>query len=246
LFSEKNNLNFSGYLKNLIKKMEEKTFFISEPSLVAPGLESLEDWKLFAQKKKQILLEKTAPSLSYTDPLFRRRLSQISKMTVEAVHNLIEKTKISSDTKLIFTSFRGEIEREYKLNKSIIEDQMILPAGFSLSVFNTPAALATMACNLKAGYNTIFTPDENFADLLISSASSVLSGRQEKIIFVYADELIPEEYSSFAPEERFPLAFAFIIASKALDNSFYAEYQSSKIEKNVYKFIQFHIEKCYN
>ncbi|MBR5933388.1 MAG: beta-ketoacyl synthase chain length factor [Treponema sp.] len=226
--------------------MEQKSFFISEPSLVAPGLESLDDWKLFAQNEKQILLEKTSPSLSYTDPLFRRRLSQISKMTVESVHNLIEKTNISLDKKLVFASFRGEIEREFKLNKSIIEDQMILPAGFSLSVFNTPAALATIACKLKAGYTTVFPSDENFSDALLCGASPVLSGKEESIIFVYSDELIPEEYKNFAPEGRFPLSFAFIISSKPLDNSFYAEYQISSIEKNVYKFIQFHLKKCYN
>ena len=97
-------------------------FYISEPYLFAPGLESKGDFKLWAENKQDMSLEKTAPSLSYTDALFRRRLSQLSKMTVEVVHNLIETTNIGNNTKIVFVSFRGEIDPEFKLNKSIIED----------------------------------------------------------------------------------------------------------------------------
>ena len=75
------------------------TFYLSDFSIYAPGLESDEDFKLWANNQKEISLEKQSPSLNYTDSLFRRRLSQLSKMTIEVVHNLIEKTKIDLNTK---------------------------------------------------------------------------------------------------------------------------------------------------
>ena len=181
-------------------------FFISEPSLFAPGLESVNDWILWANNKKEILQEKISPSLSYTDSLFRRRLSQLSKMTVEVVHDLINKIHVEQNAKLVFVSFRGEIEREFKLNKSIIEDKMILPASFSLSVFNAPIALATIACNLKNGYNVIFPANDNFKDGLLCALAPVLAGTQDKIIFVYADEFIPSEYGKATPDHKPPLA----------------------------------------
>ena len=84
-------------------------FFISKPSLFAPGLESVNDWILWANNKKEILQAKISPSLSYTDSLFRRRLSQLSKMTVEVVHDLINKIHVEQNAKLVFVSFRGEI-----------------------------------------------------------------------------------------------------------------------------------------
>ncbi|MCR5613022.1 beta-ketoacyl synthase chain length factor [Treponema sp.] len=236
----------------------QNCFFISEPALYAPGLETTEDFKLWAENKKEILFEKSSPSLSYTDALFRRRLSQLSKMTVEVVHNLIEKIKTGADkaaadditkTKIVFTSFRGEIEREFKINQSIIEDEMILPAGFSLSVFNAPVALATMACNLKSGYNTVFPTGEDFASALLCAASPILAGKQKQVIFVYADELIPEVYSDFAPKDKPPLAFAVVLSSEPLKGESGVKsvsYTPDSVSKDVYEFIRLHVKKCYN
>ncbi|MBQ0162691.1 MAG: beta-ketoacyl synthase chain length factor [Treponema sp.] len=224
----------------------QKNFFISKPFLYAPGLENESDWLSWAEGKKEILNEKTSPSLSYTDPLFRRRLSQLSKMTVDTVHQLVEFYPTATSFKTVFTSFRGEIEREFKISKSIVEDQMILPATFSLSVFNAPVALASMANKLTAGYNTVFAPKENFHDALLSAACSILAETQNEIIFVYGDELIPADYEKVAPENRPPLCFATVISCKEIENLNSKEYTLSEIPQNVYDFIQLHIKKCYN
>lgn len=224
----------------------QKSFYISKPFLYAPGLENESDWLLWAEGKKEILNEKTSPSLSYTDPLFRRRLSQLSKMTVETVHQLVEFYPAAKECKTVFTSFRGEIEREFKISKSIVEDQMILPATFSLSVFNAPVALASMANKLTAGYNTVFTTDENFNESLMSGAVSILAGTLDKIIFVYADEMIPADYGKAAPQNRPPLCFACILSSQSIENLISQEYTSEQIPQNVYDFIRLHIKKCYN
>ena len=123
-----------------------KELYISDISKWAPGLADDENlWQKWARGDAQTKIEqiKESPKLEYTDPLFRRRLSQITKMTVHVIHKLLEKANISPETKLVFISLRGEIEREFTINKGIIEDGMILPAGFSLSVFNTPISSFT-------------------------------------------------------------------------------------------------------
>lgn len=224
----------------------QKNFFISKPFLVAPGLETDEDWLSWSNGSKEILNEKTSPSLSYTDPLFRRRLSQLSKMTIEAVHKLVEFYPAAQNLKTVFTSFRGEIDREFKISKSIVEDQMILPATFSLSVFNAPIALASMANQLKAGYNTIFSTKDNFNDSVASAAVSVLSEVQDKLIFVYADEMIPADYEKVAPKDKPPLCFATIISKEQIPELNSQEYSLSQIPQNVYDFVRLHIKKCYN
>lgn len=225
----------------------QKTFFISEPIIYAPGLETQNDVLLWAENKKQISLKKTSPSLNYTDPLFRRRLSQLSKMTVDVVHSLVEKSKLDLNTKIVFASFRGELEREFKINKSIIEDKMILPASFSLSVFNAPIALATIACKLKGGYSCVFPSYDNFYNGLACGLSPILSGKEDKILFVYADELIPVEYSDFAPaDKKPPLAFSVILSNNLQSNLNCVQYSLCEIQKNVYDFVKLHIKKCYN
>ena len=189
--------------------------YLSNISPWAPGLtENIEDWKLWAKGEKEIDISKDAPKLEYTDPLFRRRLSQISRMTVQVVHNLLENTGFDKETKIVFSSLRGEIEREFTIDKSLIEDGMILPAGFSLSVFNTPVALATLAFKLTGGYSVLYPSKNNFADAFKTAVAPVLAGTEKQIVFVYADEIVPPMYGDKIPQNNTPCAFACLISSQ--------------------------------
>ncbi len=192
-----------------------KSCFISDVTAWAPGIgDDLQKWNEWKEGKISIEQAKESPKLEYTDPLFRRRLSQITKMTVHVVHNLLEKTNVDKNTKIVFVSLRGEIEREFTINKSLIEDNMILPAAFSLSVFNTPVSSATLAFGLKGGYSVIYPSKNNFADAFKTAVAPVLAGTEEKIIFVYADELVPECYGDKRPEENIPCAFSFLVSAE--------------------------------
>lgn len=156
---------------------------------------------------------KEKPKLEFADPLFKRRLSQITRMTIQVVHDLIEEVPEAAQYKQVFVSFRGEIEREFTINRGIIEDSEILPAGFSLSVFNTPIAAASLSLGLKAGYSVIYPSKADFKDGLLGAAAPVLSGSEEKIILVYADEYVPDEYGSLQPDNNRGKAFACILSA---------------------------------
>lgn len=157
------------------------------------------------------------PKLEYVDSLFRRRLSQVTRMTIEAVHSLGSDVQ---NLKLCFASFRGEIARQLKINKGLVEDAGVLPAPFSLSVFNTPPAATTIALKMTAGYTAIYPSEDNFSSAFIAASSSVLSDSEENVIFAYADEKIPEEYKDCAGyNEELPLAFACVLSSKKTDGA---------------------------
>lgn len=196
-----------------------KNFYISNITAWAPGLSDDEKlWSDWANDKIQIEQIKESPKLEYTDPLFRRRLSQITKMTVHVVHNLLDKSHVDKETKIVFISLRGEIEREFTINKGLIEDGMILPAGFSLSVFNTPISSATLAFGLKGGYSVIYPSRNNFADAFKTAIAPVLAGTEKEIILVYADELVPDSYGDIRPKENIPCAFACIVSAEVKNN----------------------------
>ena len=218
-----------------------KEFYISGISKCAPGLTDDENlWQNWARGDSQTKIEQTkeSPKLEYTDPLFRRRLSQITKMTVHVIHSLLENSRISKDTKLVFISLRGEIEREFTINKGIIEDGMILPAGFSLSVFNTPVSSATLAFGLKGGYSVLYPSKNNFSEAFKAAVAPVLAGTEKEIIMVYADELVPEVYGDKRPSENLPLAFACIISSEKKDNCITLE-DFSDVGKSPAEFLRF-------
>ena len=161
-----------------------------------------------------------APKLEWTEPIFRRRLSQLTKMTVQVVHDLFSDGTLDKNTKLVFLSFRGELEREFKVNKTLIEEESILPAAFSLSVFNAAIAQATIALGLKGGYTCVFPSGADFASGVLSATAPVLAqGGDAKIVLVYADENVPDYYKEFLQGPNEPLAFAALLSSQKKDNS---------------------------
>jgi len=168
--------------------------FITRVSAWAPGIESPGDWDEWARGKRDIASGGKGPAIEFTDSMFRRRLSQISKMTVQVVHGLLP---VGEDTKMFFISFRGELSRQYQINKMLIEEKSLMPAAFSLSVFNAPAALASIAFGLKGGYSALYPGNNSFAAGLAAASASFVSGAQEELLFVYADEEAPAEYRGF-------------------------------------------------
>ena len=191
--------------------MNHNEIYISRFSAWAPGVENAKEWEEWVSGKREINIGPESPDISFTPPMFRRRLSQISKMTIQVVHDLLP---VAEDTKLLFLSFRGELSQQYKVNKMLIEDNDILPAAFSLSVFNVPAALASIAFSLKGGYSAIYPGGNSIATGLSLTEAAFLNGESEELIFVYADEDIPHEYKDIFPETHLPLAFGFVLTRK--------------------------------
>lgn len=178
-----------------------------------------------------------APKLEWTEPIFRRRLSQLTKMTVQVVRDIFSDGTVDKNTKLVFVSFRGELEREFKVNKTLIQEESILPAAFSLSVFNAAIAQATIALGLKGGYTCVFPSGADFASGVLSAAAPVLAqGGDAKIVFVYADENVPDYYKEFLQGPNDPLAFAALLSSQKTDNS--VELDLEKIPRSPREFVQ--------
>ena len=92
--------------------------YVTRLSAWAPGIESSGDWDEWALEKREISRGGKGPDISFTDSMFRRRLSQISKMTVQVIHDLMP---LAEDTKIVFISFRGELSRQFQINKMLIE-----------------------------------------------------------------------------------------------------------------------------
>ena len=177
-----------------------------------------------------------SPKLEWTEPIFRRRLSQLTKMTVQAARDIFEGSGIDKNTKIVFVSFRGELEREFKVNKTLIEDGQILPAAFSLSVFNAAIAQATIALGLKGGYNCVFPSGGNFTDGILAAAAPVLAGTESQTVLVYADENVPDYYKEFLQGQNQPLAFAALLSSQK--NGDALELDLNDIPRTPLEFIQ--------
>ncbi|MBQ7618918.1 MAG: beta-ketoacyl synthase chain length factor, partial [Treponema sp.] len=123
-----------------------------------------------------------------------------------------------------------------KVNKTLIQEELILPAAFSLSVFNAAIAQATIALGLKGGYTCVFPSGADFASGVLSAAAPVLAqGGDAKTVLVYADENVPDYYKEFLKGPNEPLAFAALLSSQKTDNSI--ELNLEKIPRSPREFI---------
>jgi hypothetical protein len=193
--------------------MIEETY-ITRLSAWAPGIGGLNstgrgEWDEWTLDRRSISTETNAPELTYTDAAFRRRLSQISKMVIQVIHDLLP---LREDTKILFFSFRGELSREYQLFRILKEEGTVSPAAFSLSGFNTPVALASIAFGLKGGYSAIYPVNNSFLTCVKTAGAMLHSGITEDLVLVYADENIPPECGRFFPECPAPMAFGLLLS----------------------------------
>jgi len=192
--------------------MSGAELYVTRLAAWAPGIENSGEWDEWAQGRREIASGTKGqgtrvPEIAFTDSLFRRRLSQISRMTVQVVHDLLP---VGENTKMLFVSFRGELTRQYQINKMLIEEKSLMPAAFSLSVFNAPPALASIALGLKGGYSALYPGNNAFTAALTAAKASLFSDTEE-LIFVYADEEAPPEYRCFFNECSPAIAFAVLL-----------------------------------
>jgi hypothetical protein len=133
-------------------------------------------------------------------------------MTIQVLHDLMP---IPEGAKILFSSFRGELARQLEINKMLIEDEALRPAAFSLSVFNTPPALASMALKLTAGYSAVYTAEGRWDGALLAAAAQTVCGGEDGVVLVYADEWVPPEYQALYAGEARPFAFAALLSRRA-------------------------------
>jgi hypothetical protein len=135
-------------------------------------------------------------------------------MTVEVLHQLALFSVPLGDLKLNFVSLYGETASQFKINKGLVADKEIKPAAFSLSVFNTAPAQATIALGLKGGYTALYP--RSFREGFLASSAALLAGDRDQSVFVYGDEAVPSEYAGLVDKAAAPapLAFAALLSCK--------------------------------
>ena len=154
-----------------------------------------------------------SPPLDYVPPLLKRRLSQLTRMTIEVVHQVLD---AAPESGLVFVSSGGESARQLQVDRMLIEDGGILPAPFSLSVFNASPAMATIALGMKGGYTALYPAGNIWKEAFAYGAAPIMAGETESVILVVADQQLPPEYKAIAePEDDIsPYAAAFVLSSK--------------------------------
>jgi len=157
-----------------------------------------------------------APLLPFVSPMLRRRLSQLSRMVLYAVH---EVSQGWPQVKISFSSEYGEITQQLKISEEILESEKISPAKFSNSVFNAPVAMATIAEKNMQGYSAICSGKNSFYYGLSECLAALRCGADKERIFVHGDELVPPPYQALTGGANTPFVLALFLSSAPSENS---------------------------
>lgn len=184
--------------------------YVAAWSAWSPGIESPEAWLAWARGEKSLQAVTESPPLAHVDPLFKRRLSQLTRMTIHVGHEALSGLP---PMKLSFASMYGEIGQQYKITDRLISEGDVSPANFSLSVFNTPVAALSITEKNVEGYVAAYPGKDAFRLGFIESASAVLSGADRMRLLVVADECLPEAYAALEGGSLPPYALALVLSA---------------------------------
>jgi hypothetical protein len=171
------------------------------------GLESRSDWIAWSRGLTKDKDDATREVVSLPTML-RRRISVIGQMAFRASYALSE----NPTARFIFCSRHGEFHRTLRILRSLIAEEPVSPAEFSLSVHNALAGLLSIAWHNTAGHTTISAGADSFPSAMLDAAACLKSNPVEPVMLVYFDDLLPAPYEDFGDADETCVALALLLS----------------------------------
>ena len=161
--------------------------------------------------------EKEWPNLDFIPAMQRRRLSPFAKIALSVTHKTLANT--TQSLPIIFSSRHGDLHKTSDLLADLVDENALSPTAFGLSVHNAIPSLFSILTTNKKAINAIAAGKDSFFMALIDAYSRLKSGVTDKILFIHADQKLPETYIAFKDELQISHAVSMLITLKPLINS---------------------------
>ena len=127
------------------------------------------------------------PDVSFIPAMLRRRMSVIEKTAIALASKIAPE---HNDYRIVFASRFGEWEQTIKLIRQFYTDKEMSPAGFSNSVHNASMGHLSLLTHNKNSYTSIAAGERTIENALLDAITS-----DKPVLFVYAEEKSPQEYT---------------------------------------------------
>ena len=182
--------------------------FIKDWSVWVPTLELESDLLAWADGKKTIADDGSAPKVTSVPPAMRRRLGRLGKISLNVAGELIERNGYMPS---VFCSRHGEIQTTIQMLKDLIWNNEISPTKFSLSVHNAISGIFTIANKSDLPTTAITAGEQDLINCFYEAYAQLKSGDAKQVLCVIYDEPIPEEYQRYCPLPPYPYAAGFVL-----------------------------------
>lgn len=145
------------------------------------------------EQPSSLLSADDALNVSFLPAMKRRRLSNLSKLCLRLAHT------VAPDFQgyCVFGSQHGELVTTQALLESIVQGEIVSPAGFSSSVHNTAVGLHSINCKNTYPCTSIAAGTDTLAMCFIEAYALLKSGEADKVLLVCADDVVPDGLASF-------------------------------------------------
>lgn len=150
------------------------------------------------------------PKLDFVDPMLRRRLSALSRISLWAAQQCAQDL---GNVRMIYASQHGEIVRTTEMLEALVAGEPLSPAAFSMSVLNASIGLYSIIRGNTAPATAIAAGDETFGYALLEAYGQLRSNPGQAVLLIYADETVPEVWA--AEHTAAPHAVALLLHDRA-------------------------------
>jgi len=184
---------------------------ISDWHALAPGLVDREAWQAWASGGPWDE-EGEMPAFKRIPPMMRRRMSIISRLSVEVALTLLERHDCDYG---IFVSRHGELPRTLKQLEIMVENQALSPTDFSHSVHNAAAGHFTIAGKRNIPVTSIAAGNDGFQQGIFEALAHLHGGNCRNVFLIYFDDHLPEVYAPYVREKSRCYAFGLVVQQGA-------------------------------
>ena len=176
----------------------------------APGIETPEQWKNWAGDIS-LIEDQGSPKVNFLPAMFRRRLSQLSKLALTSAYSCInDEGPIST----VFVSRYGELNTTMKLLEDIANNSPISPTGFSTSVHNTASGMYSIAKKDHSPSTAIAAGVDSLEAGFIEAVCQLSNRQQARVMLVLAEEPLHHHYSQYSDMPEKPFTLALLLSAK--------------------------------
>ena len=152
------------------------------------------------------------PDVGFVEPLLRRRLSSLAKMTLRVAYDCAHGV---SDARIVFASRHGELLRTTTMLEGLAANEELSPTLFSMSVLNASVGLFSILQKNTAPATAVSAGCASFGYGLLEACLQLAENPERPVLFVYADEPAPAVYGATQSSDCRPHALALLLESSA-------------------------------
>lgn len=164
------------------------------------------------------------PKLDFVPAMQRRRLSPFAKISLYVANKTLEHDGNTQKLlPIVFSSRHGDIHKTSILLENLAQQEMLSPTAFALSVHNAVPSLYSILTENKAAINAIAAGQDSFFMAIVDAYARLVTGICDEVLFIHADQNLPEIYDTFKDEQQIAHSVAMKISLKKSVTSYAIE-----------------------